>query len=90
MIHRRSYGDFFRQVNCMPGEDCPSANAQVLVEWSESTLHLLDSLPRRPSYAVRGRPVNRETALESFSGPPILALSNISWDMMFPGTWRPY
>lgn len=64
MIYRCSYGDFFRQVNCMPGEDCPSANAQVLVEWSESTLHLLDGLPRRPAYAVRGRPVDRETALE--------------------------
>lgn len=87
MIYRCSYGDFFRQVNCMPGEDCPSANAQVLVEWSESTLHLLDSLPRRPSYAVRGRPVNRETALEiilwstDFSAVQYQLGHDVPWDV---------
>ena len=64
MRHRGSYCDFYRKLSYRLDEQFPSVGERIMVEWSESALRRLDDLPRRPVYAVRGKPVDRETALE--------------------------
>lgn len=65
----------------------PMGEERVSVTWSAEKAGLLWDLPRRPAYAVRGRPVDRETAMEiilcstEFSTVTPQAGDNCPWDM---------